>query len=299
MSNSNYQLFVVHRAVSPITHMEGTTGNVAVLMRQGVLYEGSIHRVPCLTGNAMRNRMLREPGSHLLKTRLGLYGHLSAHQDRFLSSGQERSEKGNSVDVGLKRRGYELMPHMRLLGGTLPSQVIEGRAQVGFGVLCCRESRTARAAIIPHDWPMEESDLLSYQSMIEFRQYTRKSDDVDTHLRDGEVPDHSMMIFGGYTLVSGSVFVQRIDMRGCRDIDAGAACAAIELWDGTVGGQKSRGHGHLHCEYQLLCDGATVEAAPLIDAYEKHVEDHKQAAIDWLYEAVREPTPQGLASAKN
>src|SRR5690606_7921391 len=139
MSNSNYTIILMHESVSPITHMKGAVGNVATLMTGAVLHEGEAVDIPCLTGNALRNRMLREPSAQLLKSRLGLYGHLSAHQDRFLTSGQERSVKGNCVNVGLLRRGYELHPHVRVLGGTLPSEVVRGRASVGFGVLACRE----------------------------------------------------------------------------------------------------------------------------------------------------------------
>lgn len=289
--NRNYTIICMHEAVSPISHMEGTHGNVAVLMRHAVLYEGEQHRVPCLTGNALRHCMLREPSAHILKTRLGLYGHLSPHQDRFLTSGQERSVKGNAVDVGLMRRGFEIHPHVRVLGGTLPTEVVRGRASVGFGVLMCRESQRDRKALVPQ-WGVEDRPLMSYQAMIEMRQYTRKSEDLDT--REGEQRDNAMMIFGGYTIIAGSVFIQRIDLNNCRDIDAGMACAAIEMWDGTIGGQKSRGHGRLNSTYAVLRDGAQVEAQPLVDAYEDHIEKNKQAMIDWIFEAVGEKTPEAL-----
>ena len=295
--NRNYTIILMHEAVSPITHMEGVAGNVAVLMRHSTLYEGMQHRVPCLTGNALRNRLLREPSAHLLKTRLGLYGKLSTHQDRFLTSGQERSVKGNSVDIGLMRRGYELMPHVRVLGGTLPTEVVTGRASVGFGVLSCRETKRDRAAIIPSDWGIEDRELLSYQSMIELRQYTRMSDDVETPLREGEKRERSMMPFSSYTVVSGSVFMQRIDLANCRDIDAGMACAAIEMWDGTIGGQKARGHGRLRTRYAVMVDRSPIDAQPMIDAYESHVESRKREMIDWIFAAVGESTPKDLVDA--
>jgi len=290
--NSNYTIFLMHEAVAPITQMEGVSGNVAVLMRQSVLHEGGQHRIPCITGNALRNRLLREPSAHLIKSRLGLYGNLSTHQDRFLTSGQERSVKGNSVDVGLLRRGFELMPHVRVLGGTLPTEVVRGRASVGFGVLACRETSRDRRSLLPDDWPMENRDLMSYQSMVELRQYTRKSDDTETPLREGEVRERAMMPFSTYTVVSGSMFLQRIDLNNCREIDAGMACSAIESWDGTVGGQKSRGHGRLRTQYIIERDGKAIEAQPMIDSYEQHIEDHKQDMIAWLFEAVGEKVPE-------
>lgn len=293
---SRYTITVMHEAVSPITHMEGTAGNVAVLMRQSVMHNGEVHRVPCLTGNALRNRMLREPGAHILKARLGLYGHLTPHQDRFLSSGQERSIKGNSVDVGILRRGYELHPHVRVLGGTLPAEVVGGRSSVGFGVLVCRETVREQQAAIPPDWwqGFDPQNLMSHQSMVELRQYTRRSDDIDTVAVEPGKGERDMMIYSTYTISAGSVFVQRIELTGCREVDAGMACAAIEYWDGTIGGQKQRGHGHLRSQYVIARDGLEVSAGPLIASYMDHIDNNKQAMIDWLYEAVGEKTPEAL-----
>lgn len=298
MQNERYTIILMHEAVSPITHMEGTSGNVATLMRQSVIHDGEADRVPCLTGNALRNRLLREPSAHILKARLGLYGHLSTHQDRFLTSGQERSVKGNSLDAGLLRRGFELHPHVRVLGGTLPSEVVSGRSSVGFGVLVCRETAREQQAIIPRAWwPDGHGPLLSYQSMVELRQYTRRSDDTETPLREGEKRERDMMIYATYTVASGATYLQRINLEACRAIDAGMACAAIEMWDGTIGGQKQRGHGRLETRYVVLKNGVFVDAASLIEAYMNHIEDHKQAMIDWIFEAVGESTPKELADA--
>jgi len=296
--NADYTIYLMHKAVSPITHMEGKSGNVQLLMRQSILFEGSQHRIPCITGNAMRNRLLRDPSSRMLKERLGLNGHLSAHQDRFLSSGQERSVKGNSVDIGLMRRGYALHPHIRLLGGTLPTEVVGGRASVGFGVLCCRETKPMRESMIPPGWGVEDRELLSWQSMVELRQYVRKSDDDETVARESDASERKMMPFSWYTITAGSVFIQRITLNGVRDIDAGCAVAAIESWDGTVGGSRSRGHGLMDTSYCIFRNGHAVDGAPLAAAYDAHIEANKQAMIDWIFEAVGEKTPKELSDGE-
>ena len=54
------------RTKSPLSHMSGTAGNVAILNTTRKNIGGTIYNLPFLSANAMRHNMVREPGAKFL-----------------------------------------------------------------------------------------------------------------------------------------------------------------------------------------------------------------------------------------
>jgi hypothetical protein len=270
-------------AVSPITHMSGTEGNEAVLMREPVLSEGAMCSVPVLTGNAIRHRALRSSGYLWLIARLGLDGNLTAAQANFLVNGGAVSESTRDADLRLADGGATLIPLLRVLGGCLPGQILPGRAAVGRGVMACRENEPRLRGLFG-DWMDGVGRLRASGEFVAPYQYTRG--DAGRYVRTDAMPTDAsnLMIFSGESVVAGAVFFSRIRLRQPNDLQVGAALHALGQWDGVIGGQSARGHGRLDVSLRVV---PSVDAEALIAQYVEHVDAHRDEITTWLAEAFK------------
>jgi hypothetical protein len=294
----DYQIILMHKAVAPITHMERTEGNEAILRTFPLRWQRQNYEVPYLSGNAMRHVMIREPGWRWLINQYGLAGKLSRKMTDAMLSGGSVSESTRDDNLGRTHRGYEALPLFRMLGGALPDEIIGGRTEAGQALLVCREALPTLRGLLPDGWITNDDEAAGAAEFIKPYQYYRHDATKDHPDRDRAEKDSSMP-FGGNCVVPGSVFAQRIVCRDCDEQHIGAVVHAIEQWNGIAGGQKARGHGILSSSYQLMTiGGEAIESGPLIESYEQYAIDHRQQAIDWLFdEAFRETKPEGVADA--
>lgn len=297
-----YRIYCVSRALTPITHMAGSSGNESVLQREKIITDSGEHWVPFLSGNAIRHKALREPIMHDLVTRLGLKGNLTLEQANFLFHGGAMSESAGNEDLGMIRRIQDILPAIRLLGGSLTNRILDGRIRVDRGTLACAEnvSRLNEAAPEGFEFP---SNLMGAKQFEGNYQYTRtdirRLASLDTVSQAESEREHQsgLMIFAGQSVVPGSVFVHDFRFQGT-EIELGCILHGLMEWQrkgGVIGGQSSRGHGKLATKWTIT--GYDSPESQAIELYHAHIEANKEAAIDWLNEAFKPREKKGKKSA--
>jgi hypothetical protein len=272
---------VLMEAVAPITHMSGTEGNEAVLQREEVATDRGTIAVPFLSGNALRHRAVRDPGVRWLIDAYGLRGKLTTMQLNFLLHGGNltgsTAHESMHVAGDLKR----LWPLVKLIGGTLPNQIVPGRLDVWRGSLVCREN----AALLPE---VSGTGLRSCIDLVGGYQYTRgdaKGSGIET--QEGILEDPSnLMIFAGQAVLRGALFIGGFVIRSADIVDLGALLWSLREWQRsgcTIGGQGARGHGRLRLQLVDFDDELQEEAC---QAYVSHAMQHAEEAVDFLRKAV-------------
>lgn len=273
-----YRVFCASEAIAPITHMSRTEGNEAIVAREPVATPLGVAWVPCLSGNAIRHRLVREPGMRWLVDEYDLAGKLSLPQLNFLFHGGALTDGGGREDTRRIADWQRLWPLGRLLGGSLPDQILAGSLLVGRGTLVCEENRSALSSFaeIPDRLRSAESFLSSYQYT---RGNSRKSGMVV--LADGEESASSLMIFSGQSVMRGAVFLHDFTLKHASIEELGGLLFSLRLWtaDGaTIGGQSARGHGRL----ALSVIAPDFDPEKAVAAYLEYARSVKDDAIAWL-----------------
>lgn len=282
----NYTVVCCSEAMSPITHGSGTVGNEAVVARAPVATPDGVRYVPFLSGNAIRHRAVREPGWRYLVDQYGLAGELDHPRLNFVFHGGKLTVKGGRENCARIADFQRIFPLGRLVGGSLPDQILSGSLDAWRGALVCEENREllehiAGPGVLPERLRPAESFLGRWQ-------YTR-GDAVNTAFdlmvrRNGEVAeeDSGLMIFAGQQVIPGAVWLHGFRLKNVSEIELGALLWSLRLWQaqgGTIGGQAARGHGILRTSL-ILEDGIDPEGA--IDRYHLHVAAHRDEARAWL-----------------
>ncbi len=279
-----YRVLCLSEAISPITHMARTSGNEAIVARQPVLSPHGILWVPVLSGNALRHRLVREPGVRWLVEQYGLAGTLTLTQLNFLFHGGNLTEGGGREDTTRIATMQRLFPLLRLVGGSLPDQILAGSLLAGQGLLVCRENVQALTSLLPDGWELPET-LRSAEEFVSGYQYTR-GDARKSHTDllapvNGEASDSNLMIFSGQAIIRGAYFLHSFILQHVSELELGALLWSLRLWQfsgGTVGGQGARGHGRL--QTWIHCGDADPEAATA--AYRIHALSVRDEAVAWL-----------------
>jgi hypothetical protein len=287
---SDHEIIVLLKAVSPITHMSGTEGNEAVIMREPVCFDGETRWVPVLTGNSLRHCMIREPGMLDLISRAGMSGKLSLSQYNFLLHGGALSKSTKASDLKRSRLGRELMPLFSILGGSLDNEIVSGWMDVGRGNLVCLENQGRLKLMYPEIsenladvYGGSGEHLLPAETFVAPYQYTRG--DASKWIEESASDQTNLMIFSGQQINPGAAFITRITLRNCGEMELGALLCAIELWSGVVGGQRSRGHGLVIASYSISRGSKNDDAQRLIDGYISHTETNAGNISSWMNSA--------------
>ncbi len=264
----------VSEAVSPITHMSGTAGNEAIIAREKVVTPQGVRYIPFLSGNALRHRAVREPGMLWLIDEYELRGKLTAVQLNFLLHGGNLTESNAHENTRRIAELHRTWPLMRLLGGSLPNQILSGFLDVWRGVLACEENRTYIGEQL-------DGPLYGAEYFVSGYQYTRgDAAKLGEHKETLIAPDNNMMIFAGQSVSRGALFLHGFSARIASEIELGALLWSLRLWQsqgGTIGGQASRGHGRL--KLHILGD---FDQPALCGKYVEYARSVKDDAVAWL-----------------
>lgn len=295
MSTKCYRIFCLSEAIAPITHMSGSAGNESVVMREPVVTDKGVVWIPCLTGNALRHRCVREPGWRYLIDRYELSGKLTLPQLNYAFHGGNLTEGGGRENLRLIADVQRIFPLSRLVGGCLPDQILSGSLDVWRGRLACEENRMGLATDLPSGWELPDEPLRSAEHFVSGYQYTRGDaqktvsellpTNGDGELLRGEdrAGKSNLMIFSGQSVIQGACFLHGFLLKHVDQLAFGALLWSLKLWQdagGTIGGQAARGHGRLAL---MVHTGEDDQAA--IDAYLTHVDSVKDDAIAWMNEA--------------
>jgi hypothetical protein len=276
--------------------MMGVAGNESVINRESVVYDGEVRQVPVLSGNALRHKMVREPGALHLVRACGLEGKLTLDQANYLFNGGNLTESSPAENIARIGEMQELLPLYRLLGGSLRNQVIGGSLLCLRGVLVCEENRNMLKKLLPEDCSLPDERLRSCEDFIGKYQYTRgdaqKRGDASRLIADA-VPDGSnLMIYSGQSVIPGAVFYHGFVLQNVSELEVGALLNALYEWDNmgaTIGGSARIGHGKLQTSLwmergeDLTGDG--LNPAELVKQYRAYTEANKDKIVAWLNNA--------------
>lgn len=266
-------------SLSPITHMSGTAGNAAIVARKPVIANGRVVRLPFLSGNAIRHRCVREPGILWLIAEYELDGNLSLNQLNFLLHGGNLTQSNARENTARIAELHRTWPLLRLLGASLPDQILAGSMDVHRGTLVCEENRDGLI-----DPP--SARLHSAERFIGDYQYTRgdaAKKGLAAESKDA-VGKSNLMVYGGQCVDRGSLWQHGFVLKHVSEIELGALLWSLRLWQaegGTIGGQARLGHGRLRSSIMI----EDVDQKAVCDQYVDHVRRVKGDAVSWLKEA--------------
>lgn len=277
----NLRVRMLSKALSPICHHSGHEGNEAVLMREPVAVDGGFATVPVLSGNALRSRMLRQPLARHLCDTLELSGRLSVKAINFLFHGGTLTEKGGRYSLADQNALFHLFPFFRLLGCSLPGQIVAGSVYCQRGLLFCREN-TSR---LEHEVGEDVGLLPPAAQFVSGYQYVRagrmqSANDVEA-ADEVEAEDDTRMIFAGQSVTAGALFWHGLTARHINRVEAGALFLGLRLWQdagGTIGGKASIGHGRL----KTWADSSIEDEDDCIEEYINHVQENGESIIGFL-----------------
>lgn len=302
----SYDITLLSTAVSRLTHMSGTEGNEAILAREAVVTPNGVQYVPTLSGNQIRHRMVRAPGWRWLMGEYGWVGKLSLRQLNFLMHGGSLTDSTRAEDLTRVADWQRIFPLGRLLGGSLPDQILEGSLKAWSGTFVCRENQSRLAAMLP-EGVLGDRPLRAAQSLVDGWQYTRSSAggrDAGLYKAD-EDDDDALMIYAGQSVNPGAAFVHGFSIPHGSILELGALLWSLKLWKTAgahLGGMSAKGHGRLAT---AIVDGLTAaEVDEAVDAYLAYIPTVKDEATAWIDKAfARKPDdgkgkPKGKTKAK-
>lgn len=303
------KIHFLSEAVAPVTHMGGVSGNEAVLNREKVVHGNKVADVPVLSGNALRHKLIREPGAMHLVDVCGLRGELNIDQANFMFTGGSLTESATSDNIPLISEMQSVSPLFRLLGGSLRNQVVGGSLYVSRGILACEENRTTIEKMCPVALDGLDN-MLPAQSFVSSRQYTRgdaahmkDADEIIDDIEDAK--DSNLMIYSGESVIQGAVFYHNMTLYNVSSLEAGAALNAVHRWynsGSTIGGSARIGHGEL--DTVIMSDGlvdwfgSLKDPAELVADYCKHAEENADAFKLWLNKAFPDKGQKKLTAKK-
>jgi len=291
---NTYIINMLSEAITPITHMAGVSGNESILNREKVLYNGTVVSVPTLSGNALRHNIFRAPGVQYLLKEYELENKVSITQANFLSNGGRLFESSSTEDLSMLKEMREISPLLKLLGGSLPYQVVAGTMSVFSGVLVCEENKKIIEQLIGEECIPKEK-LLSSEHFISKYQYTRgdasKAPEASTYIKDDVRGESNLMIYSGENIIKGALFAHKVTICNASELELGAALNCIDMWQkqgGKIGGSTRIGHGSLSSSVLISSiDGKTdYDCDDLIKAYQTYAKEKKEAFIKWLKKAI-------------
>ena len=299
------KIHFLSRALSPITHNAGVSGNESIINRERVYHDGEVKDVPVLSGNALRHKMIREPGAMYLVDLYDMRGKLTIDQANYLFTGGSLTESSTTENIPMIAELQEISPLFRLLGGSLKNQVVGGSLFVSRGLIVCLENQETIRTLIG-DYPLPEEPLLPAQHFISKYQYTRgdagkMKDAAEIVSNLPEQIKTNLMIYSGESIIQGTLFYHDAILYNVSPLEVGAALHAIQLWEksgGTIGGSARIGHGRLETKFWItgLSDWYGNEYSPetLIEEYKVHAAKNEAAFRNWLKKAFPGGSQEGL-----
>jgi hypothetical protein len=293
--------------------MMGVAGNESIINTEPVIYDGQRYDVPVLSGNALRHKLVREPGAEFITKACGLYSRLTEKQANYLWYGGSLTDSAISDNLKKIADMQELLPLIRLLGGSLENQVVSGSLDAGLGTLVCEENRERLIRLLPAELLQGLPPLRSYVDYIGGYQYTRGDaasipealalpEDIDEDAKKGK---SNRMIYNGQTVIPGAVFYTYFQLKNVSHLELGALIAALNDWavhDGTLGGMGRIGHGQVSLGIYIDAEnwfGDALDVSTCEAAYRDHTYKYADKIAEWLNTAFPAKKPKEAKAPTN
>jgi len=180
---------LVLETLAPLSHIGETVGNQANLRTVTLTdIEGEPTPIFCLSGNSLRNRILRRVGIDDMLSRLKITVNPLLHHALFCGGALDG---GTSNNLELDKKIRQFLPPISLLGtakpkgvfGATDAQMIGGRLNVGDAALVCYESALAIFNTFKPALPVEVIEALT---QIENAKRTLEAERVQAFLSGKE-----------------------------------------------------------------------------------------------------------------
>ena len=270
-------IHMLSTALSPITHMHGTAGNVALLQREAILgKDGQVYSIPCLSGNALRHSLVRAPAAEYMCEAIDMP--LMPYQLADLIWHGGRLTKANPLTAGATKALLDSVPFLALLGGALPGQILQGCLKVSRGLLVCDEA----ADIIERRSGVAVQNTHGAETFVGSYLYTRGAEENN--------PDaiQDRMIYEGECVKAGAKFYHTMSLEQSSPLAIGCLLKALTDASKDIGGMGRIGHGELHIEW--ACTSIAVgDERSLIDGYTDYLKQNASAVKSALMDLFDEP----------
>jgi len=284
--NKTYHFTIIFEALSPVTHMMGVSGNEAMIAAERVNTDDGYRMVPFLSGNALRHRLIREPGGMDLIQRLDMapvslqVANALLHGGALTMSSQEH--------MGRLAELRHFFPLLAVIGLSFPDQIVPGKMSMHRAVLACSENASVLDA-----YDLSIPAMRTADEWITSYQYTRGDSSKIDDVEKAEDEATSLMIYSGQAVGRGAVFMGGMSLFRVSEVELGAVFHALNLWSehcGSIGGMSGRGHGRLKI-HVVGCNEAFTGAC--VRQYLAHTEAVKEEARAFLLKQFEKPVKAG------
>lgn len=226
-----------------------------------------VAEVPAVSANALRHKLVREPGMLHLLTTLGLsLPELPDGVAALLYNGGDLNESEPPNAFSLIRTIRAAYPLLGLLGGSTKGFMLGASNLEASAWLICVENNDALASF------GIQSDISAFE-MLDRAEMTRHT---------SRRVDGSPMPFGFETLAKGAEILVEFRLRPYANLlEMGALQTALSTYlggDSTFGGQSARGFGLLTLDLLAAPD----EFASSADAYMSHLSESAESLKEGL-----------------
>jgi len=278
--------------LSPLTHMMETSGNESLINREPIFYDKRIIHIPVISGNSIRHRILRHPGSLYLIEQMEIEGKMGFDQLNFMMYGGTLCETKTTTNLKKIALMEELFPLYRLLGGCLKNQIISGSLDVWRGLLICEENRETINKYLPEEYYINKK-LFPADMFVGKYQYTRGDmkniKSVGKLIKNFNVIENreksNLMIYNGQQVNRNSFFFHGFATKYVSEIEIGCIFHCLQLWSenySTLGGMIAKGHGKVNLSCFL--ENKEIDISNCVQMYIDHVQKYKNEMINWLDE---------------
>lgn len=218
---------------APLVHGGGQDGsNTQLFRRQTRLHDGTVCRVPVVSGNALRG-ILRRQGAWALWEALGEPTLTPAQARALASGGALRTEKAIPLDVLRDVRDW--VDHLGLFGAAWGGTIHDGALMVGHLVPQCVENGTGQ---------------IRAARLVDRVMLTRHDTDlIPTETVEGGTDESNQMIYEVEALAPGVTLDGWINFRPwATDHHRDWAALCWQRWVATgahIGGKSAAGHGRI------------------------------------------------------
>lgn len=284
---------MMYTLTAPLHHGAGTAGNTSLLRRQDiVLPDGSLARVPFVSGNSVRHTLRAALAWHLLRTLEVPDGSLTKPVVDLLFSGGAITRTGAETSLERARRVERLAPFLALFGFSAGSDMTAGTLYVNHLHLVC-DANVWRLPEAAARLPQARRAPGAYQAEEFGTRHDVAGTAVDRYLQDaGGATATTQMIYEAQVLKPGSVLAGSLDVTPAATaahhgvllvaIDEAAPLRDGARW-GRLAAKAGTGFGQSAIEVDLSPLGDVAAAR---DWWETHLREHRADVLALLAEVV-------------
>jgi len=226
--------------LSPLSHTEQNDGTYSTFRRMTIFLDGQEHRVPILSGNAIRGqfrRVLMADLIHNLDLSISDIGE-DVYYTLFVGG---RLKKGRKAKAEIIPPGQirELIPPLSILGSVVAQRIMPGKLVCGMAIPIAKETAEMTGM---------ESETSIY-SLTEEIPYSRR-DDLEE--KQEKSSDKAQMQYHVEVMKPGTQLFHFFALSESTDVEKAAFWRGLRLLEesGHLGGMRSKGHGKFRWTYK-------------------------------------------------